>query len=388
MFSSCRLLVLVTLIGTSIGGSPCCSWDNCGACGSTTDYCKSSKANCVACSGKWCPTGAAGASGYDMPNVCDPNGAPSTASLAYACMDWNVGSAAMVSAQVKASMNGTHFFGVGSFGGDGTNMGKCYEVSLSNVQQKGLFQVINQGGDVSTNQFDLQMGDGGFGLFDGCAAPTSKGATPMFAGSKADFGTQYGGWTSKADCAKLPSKPQTLATLPSGEPSLNRLCELSFELGVRIEGGENPKLLSATRVPCPASLVALTGLRRTDEAMAGNETAKSSASGMLTRMMDCCKPSAGWVKNVAHADPSHPGVIPCTADGYTRVKVGPSPAPAPPAPTPSAPTPSAPTPAAPTPAGPPSGCPGGTLAACIGLCPSNPPAAYQACVGDCVKRCS
>lgn len=37
---------------------------------------------------------------------------------------------------------------------------------------------------------------------------------------------------------------------------------------------------------------------------------------------------------------------------------------------------------------PPSGCPGGSLSACIGLCPADPPAAYQACVQDCVKRCS
>jgi hypothetical protein len=44
-----------------------------------------------------------------------------------------------------------------------------------------------------------------------------------------------------------------------------------------------------------------------------------------------------------------------------------------------------PTPAPPTPA---SACPGGSLAACMDLCPSNPPAAYQACVQDCVKRCS
>ena len=35
----------------------------------------------------------------------------------------------------------------------------------------------------------------------------------------------------------------------------------------------------------------------------------------------------------------------------------------------------------------PSGCPGGSLPACIALCPSNPPAAYKACVDDCVKRC-
>jgi len=35
----------------------------------------------------------------------------------------------------------------------------------------------------------------------------------------------------------------------------------------------------------------------------------------------------------------------------------------------------------------PSGCPGGSLPACIGLCPSDA-AAYKACVGVCVQRCS
>jgi len=42
----------------------------------------------------------------------------------------------------------------------------------------------------------------------------------------------------------------------------------------------------------------------------------------------------------------------------------------------------------PTPPGPtPSGCPGGSLSACIDLCPSNPPVAFQACVESCTKRC-
>ena len=35
----------------------------------------------------------------------------------------------------------------------------------------------------------------------------------------------------------------------------------------------------------------------------------------------------------------------------------------------------------------PSGCPGGSLSACIGLCPSNPPDAFKACVQSCEKRC-
>ena len=34
------------------------------------------------------------------------------------------------------------------------------------------------------------------------------------------------------------------------------------------------------------------------------------------------------------------------------------------------------------------GCPGGSLSACMGLCPSTPLAAFQACVDDCARRCT
>jgi len=54
----------------------------------------------------------------------------------------------------------------------------------------------------------------------------------------------------------------------------------------------------------------------------------------------------------------------------------PTPAPVSPAPTP-APAPSPPSP---------SSCPGGSLAACIHLCPTDP-AAYQTCTKECVVRC-
>ena len=47
---------------------------------------------------------------------------------------------------------------------------------------------------------------------------------------------------------------------------------------------------------------------------------------------------------------------------------------------------SCPTPT-PAPPGPPSSCPGGSLKACIPLCPSNPCAAYQACAESCLSRC-
>jgi len=46
-------------------------------------------------------------------------------------------------------------------------------------------------------------------------------------------------------------------------------------------------------------------------------------------------------------------------------------------------------PAPPSPPTPPSSeCPGGSLSACIGLCPSSPAVAFQACVQDCTKRCT
>merc|ERR1711943_171586 len=67
-----------------------------------------------------------------------------------------------------------------------------------------------------------------------------------------------------------------------------------------------------------------------------------------------------------------------------------SPAPSPPTPSPVPPTPSPPAPVpptpTPTPSPSPSGCPGGSLAACIHLCPSDP-AAYQTCTQECVARC-
>lgn len=36
----------------------------------------------------------------------------------------------------------------------------------------------------------------------------------------------------------------------------------------------------------------------------------------------------------------------------------------------------------------PGGCPGGSLSACIGLCPSDPAAAFKACVETCTTRCN
>jgi hypothetical protein len=71
--------------------------------------------------------------------------------------------------------------------------------------------------------------------------------------------------------------------------------------------------------------------------------------------------------------------------GTTTGPVVPTP-PTPPMPTPA---PATPTPApGPAPGPAPAGCPGGSLTACIGLCPSSPPIAYKDCVSQCVDRCN
>jgi len=73
----------------------------------------------------------------------------------------------------------------------------------------------------------------------------------------------------------------------------------------------------------------------------------------------------------------------CNSEGNAKWCGAPSPSPPTPPPTP----PPSPTP--PPPPTPPAGdCPGGSLSACIGLCPADPPVAYQACVKECAVRCS
>lgn len=71
------------------------------------------------------------------------------------------------------------------------------------------------------------------------------------------------------------------------------------------------------------------------------------------------------------------GVIGTTQSVYPD-----SPTPSPPVPTPSPPMPSPPSP---TPTNP---CPGGSLSACIDICPKSPATVYQICVQTCVDRCS
>jgi hypothetical protein len=75
-------------------------------------------------------------------------------------------------------------------------------------------------------------------------------------------------------------------------------------------------------VKCPTELYSATGLHRSDETNAGYTCLSSgiSSGGVLTRMMDCSKPSYAWAGNVKGTTFSgFEKVIPCRRDGYTRV---------------------------------------------------------------------
>lgn len=91
--------------------------------------------------------------------------------------------------------------------------------------------------------------------------------------------------------------------------------------------------------------------------------------------------SGNWVKPetvTVHVGTSSANIVQTIENMSTDA--GPSPSPSP---VPSPPTPSPPPSPTPGPA-----CPGGSLTACLDLCPQSPSTAYQACVSVCLDRCN
>jgi len=272
--------------------------------------------------------------GYNCPSDPNPNG-----DVAFACMDWTFGSHAQRAAEASYnSRSGKDpvYFGVGTYGTSTDAMGglgMCVLLDVEGVDRAIVAQSINTGFDVAGNQFDLQIGAGGAGAYNTCVGDPHS----MYPGSKAVWGKQYGGLSKKAQCSKLPRFPRDDAAMRAAGDDLVTLCEYGFDMGVRHEGGGNPTINSIKRVACPAELVNLTQLWRSDEPTdAGEATARRlhaahkcgdapglGAAWCLTRMMDCRKPSGGFKDNVRldHVVKGHRLVQPCTADGYTRMDV-------------------------------------------------------------------
>lgn len=249
----------------------------------------------------------------------------------------------MKAEEMFAVENGPIYLGVGSFGSDDQmgGLGGCYRLKVDGLDRDLIVQAINTGPDVTGNQFDLQIGDGGFGANNKCAGG-SGGGSSMFPGDVSAWGAMYGGVSDRSQCAALPKYPQNSTPMEVAGDDLVSLCEYSFDRMVRnptVSGtvSSNPTIRDLARVKCPDALVEATQLQRNDEpdsfigsSLAGFpntdvicQTDSWDLKYCLTRMMDCCKPSAAWRNNVK-AELTVPGrrvVQTCTSDGYTRIDV-------------------------------------------------------------------
>jgi len=445
-------------------GVGCCSWSQpaCSQCGNTTDYCKASEANCVVCSGTWCPNGegpapppgptppaaavgnvgsrnyllAADGVSYEMFKlknkeftfdvdvsqlVCGLNGA-----LYFVAMDADGGMAKYPSNQAGAKygtgycdaqcphdikfINGEANL-IGWNGTDAsTGKGKygtcCTEMDIWEANKNAQAYTPHTCTTNGQTRCEGEECDGGEqGLCDASGCDIN----PYRMGIK-DFFGEGSGFTVDS------SKPMTVVTqfLTSDNTDTGDLTEIrrlyvqngkvinspSFDIG-----GETHD--SITDKFCTTEATAFADKSARTEQNGGlKKMGKDMENGMVLVMSlwDDAVTKMQWLdSSFPPASSGQPGYVrgPCSLDSgdpadliknnrdatvtYSNIKIGEIGSTYSGGPGPSPPTPPTP-PAPPTPS--PSGCPGGSLSACIGLCPSDPPVVYKACVQNCAQRCA
>jgi len=276
--------LLLSTSGKIESASNCCSWDNCGECGSTSDYCEQ-KDHCEeVCGGKWCP-------GPPGPSPTPPPGTPATTTRYWDCCkascSWPsncLGCAAPVTTctqdggtgdpnaknictgggdatkpVVYACTNGQPFtkndilYGFAAGGGNIISNGgccACYKLTFTSGTVSGktmIVQVTNTGGDLGTNHFDLQIPGGGFGIYDGCSGSPPNGPA-QFPEPDSAWGQRYGGVADRAACDGLP-------------PELWNGCRWRFD---DFLAADNPAAVF-DEVTCPDALTSISGCQRINE---------------------------------------------------------------------------------------------------------------------------
>ncbi|KAI5367782.1 Putative Cellulose-binding domain, fungal, glycoside hydrolase, family 45 [Septoria linicola] len=167
--------------------------------------------------------------GKDAPSGCDSNG------QAFVC-----------SSQQPYAINDNLAYGfaaVSSSRSESDTCCACYKLSFtSQINGKVMVvQATNIGYDVQSTQFDLALPGGGVGAFP-------QGCQKQYKAGPSGWGRQYGGVSSRSECAQLPERLQ---------PG----CQFRFDW---LKGADNPTV-SWERVSCPAELVAKTSCRRNDD---------------------------------------------------------------------------------------------------------------------------
>jgi len=169
----------------------------------------------------------------------------------------------------------------------------CYELTFTSGPVSGkqmIVQVTNTGGDLGTNQFDLAIPGGGFGIFNGC---TAEWGTPS-----TGWGQQYGGVSSRSACDAFPA-------------ALKQGCYFRFDW---FQGADNPSM-TFQKVTCPAALTSKSGCVRQGETPTGAASSPTVSGGMGSA------PSAASSSASTSPSTSTGGVVAqygqCGGTGYT-----------------------------------------------------------------------
>jgi len=223
--------------------------------GTTTRYWDCCKASCG-----W--TGKATlASGSNPVTSCDISNNPLTNYNAVSYCASSAGTAYMCGSQTPWAVSETLSYGFAATtiagGTEATWCCACYQLTFTSGAVEGkqmIVQATNTGGDLGSNQFDLAIPGGGFGIYDGC-----ENQYPSVAA--ASWGAQYGGVSSRDDCAALP------AALQAG-------CYWRFDWFL---GADNPTV-SFQQIECPAAITAKSGCVRANDAISESPTGPTVVS--------------------------------------------------------------------------------------------------------------
>ena len=224
-----------------------------------------------------------------------------------------------------AEMDGNDWAVYGVAGiGKASDCGKCFQLEVNDGSKKYIVQAANTGSDVSSGQFDILIGAGGFGIYDGCASDCKYGQVctgghcngPMFSGNFKAWtpdGKCYGGGVHDADgCDALVTTPASQQNF--AEKTLIYGCKAAIDQGYHANSQVN-----FVQVQCPKSLVQITGIKSKDDSslpLPGKDLTLRN-SGRTTTTMDCCKPTCAWRQNTAGStDPNFPSLYVCNQTGF------------------------------------------------------------------------
>ena len=261
---------------------------------------------------------------YNGISACGGGGDPN---ISWSCPHLMLLSPDMQYAAEADGNSGWAVYGVVGIGQQ-SDCGKCFLLQITGggtipTKTSFIVQAVNTGSDVSSGQFDILIGAGGFGIYDACASDCKNGRAcsggncnaPQFSGDFSAWtpdGNCYGGGVHSSDGCDALDSEQSFAdkTLTYGcKAAVNQFYHQNFDVNFK-------------QVQCPKSLYRITGIRSKSDI--DNSQSLPIASpylslpngGRTTTTMDCCKPTCAWRQNVgSFTDPNWPQTFVCDKNG-------------------------------------------------------------------------